>query len=260
MSNEILQHTYGSGEISFAQFLAGTQTPGARKYLGNTTEFTLNQKVESLTHMDADHGIKTEDDAIDISSTLEATLVTDNINQENVAFYFTGTSTIITDASGSALAMTIASVQFGTYQLGVTTAKPTGDRNASTVVVKDTMGGTVTYVAGTDYVVDGISGTVTFIPGGTMIEGNPAYITYSRAASTRTQVVSGNKSIEGSLFFKSFNAKGPRIDYMLPYVRMTPNGDHALKGDTWLTIPFSLKVLHKGSLARVYADGQSVLS
>lgn len=258
MANETKQHTYGSGEVSFAPFLAGTLTRGAFRYLGNTPEFGFTAEQESIEHMDADHGIRFEDDSMTTSQSLGGTLVTDNINQENTALYFTGTTGLITQASAASQVMNIAAIQFGTYILGVTEAKPTGVRHVTVATVTSDPAGT-SYVAGTDYLVDGISGTVTFIEGGTIEEGDPVIITYSVAASTRTQVISGNNSIEGALRFKSFNPKGPKVDYLVPYARLTPDGEFALKGDDWLTITYNLKILKLGELASVYADGQAVL-
>lgn len=259
MANETKQHTYGSGEISFARFLPNTQTPGAFRYLGNTPEFTLSAEQEKLEHFDADHGVRYKDDSVTTSQTMSGTIVTDNINQENVALFFTGTAGIITQASAASQVMNVAAIQFGTYVMGVTDAKPTGVRHITVASVTSDPVGT-SYVAGTDYVVDGISGTVTFIEGGTIEEGDPVIITYAVAANTREQVVSGNDTIEGALRFKSFNPKGPRRDYFMPYVQLSPDGDFALKGDDWLTIPFMLDVLRKGELAAVYADGVAVTS
>lgn len=256
----IKQHTYGSGEVSFAPFLANTQTPGARRYIGNTPEFTLTSESESLDHMDVDHGIAFKDDSVQTSFTQGGTIVTDNINYENIALFFLGTSSTLTTASGTATIDTIAAIGFGTYQLGVTANLPTGLRKVSNVVVTDGETVPATYVAGVDYVIDGDAGTITFIEGGTIEAGDPVKITYDNAASTRSQVVSSNKTIEGALHFKAFNPVGPKVDYLMPWVKLTPNGDFALKGDDWLTLPFNVEVLKKGSLAAVYADGQAVTS
>lgn len=259
MANLTKQHTYGSGEISFAQFAPGTQTPGPFRYLGNTPEFTLNAESESLDHMDTDHGVRVKDDSVQTSASLGGSIVTDNINQENVALFFMGTTGIVTQTSATGETMTVEVAQQGTYVLGVTAQRPTGYRNITTTAV--TNGATPTpaaYTPGTDYVVDGISGTVT-IPAGSAAIGEKLVVTFNVAAASRPQVVSGNTSAEGALRFKSFNPKGPRTDYLLPYVRLSPDGEFALKGDDWLTIPFTLEVLRRGELAWVYADGQSVL-
>lgn len=255
----VKQHTYGSGEISFAAFLASTQTPGARRYLGNTPEFTLTSEQESLDHWDVDHGIRVKDDSVVTELNQSGTVVTDNIDYDNLAMFFLGTTSTLTTASGTGAIDNIASAQFGTYQLGVTALVPTGVRKVSSVVVTNS-GGTTTYTAGTDYVVDADYGTVTLLEGGTITAGSAVKITYNVAASTRKQVIASNRTIEGALHFKSFNPVGPKIDYFMPWVKLTPNGDFSIKSDDWLTIPFSVEVLKKGDLAPVYADGQAVTS
>lgn len=256
--NEVKQHTYGSGEISFAPFLVGTQTPGALRYLGNTPEFTLTSEQENLDHYDSDHGVRSKDDSVVIQLDQSGTVVTDNINYANLAMFFLGTTSTLALASATGSIDTISAIQFGTYQLGVTDLIPTGVRKVANVVITDgALSSPVTYVAGTDYVVDPEYGTVTFIEGGTIEEGDPAKITYDRAASTRSQVIASNKTVEGKLHFKSFNPVGPKVDYMMPWVKLTPNGDFAIKSEDWLTLPFSVEVLKKGALAPVYADGQA---
>lgn len=256
--SDVKQHTYGSGEISFAPFLPGTQTPGALDYLGNTPEFTLTSEQEALDHFDTDHGIRVKDDSVVTQMNQSGSIVTDNINYANLARFFLGTASSIALTSATAQADSIPTIQFGTYQLGATNALPTGVRKISNVVVRNASGGPTTYVAGVDYVVDLEYGTITFLAGGTIKAGDPAHITYDRAASTRQQVLAGNKTVEGKLHFKSFNPVGPKVDYMMPWVKLTPNGDFAIKSDDWLTMPFSVEVLKKGALAPVYADGQAV--
>lgn len=255
----VKQHTYGSGEISFAAFLASTQTPGARRYLGNTPEFTLTSEQENLDHYDADHGIRVKDDSVVTELTQSGTVVTDNINYDNLAMFFLGTTSTLTTASATGDIDNIASAQYGTYQLGVTSVRPTGVRKVASVVVTNTAGDT-TYAATTDYLVDAEYGTVTLLEGGAITAGSGVKITYNVATSTRKQVVASNRTIEGALHFKSFNPVGPKIDYFMPWVKLTPNGDFAIKADDWLTIPFSVEVLKKGDLAPVYADGQAVTS
>lgn len=256
----IKQHTYGSGEISFAPFLAGTQTPGALRYIGNTTEFTLSSEQETLSHFDTDHGVKVEDDEIITQTTQSGTVVTDNIDLENVGMFFMAVTASITIASGTGVIDLISAVQFGKYQLGATPTLPTGLRHVTNVVVTNTTTPATTYAAGVDYVVDPDRGLIDFLEGGALVKGTGVTVTFSNAASTRAQVASGAKPIEGKLFFQAFNARGPQTDYMMPWVKFTPNGDFALKGDDWLSLPFNVKVLKKGALAPVYADGQAVTS
>lgn len=69
-------------------------------------------------------------------------------------------------------------------------------------------------------------------------------------------MTSGAAAIEGSLRFISFNPKGDKIDYFMPKVSITPNGDFAMKGDDWQILPFTIEVKKKGELAAIYADGR----
>lgn len=254
----IKQYVYGSGEIYFAPFKPGTQIAGALRYLGNTPEFTLTSETEKLDHFDSDHGLKIKDDSVDIETNRSGTIVTDNIDYDNLSMLFLGTTSSITNASATASIDNIASVEFGTYQLGVTPALPTGVRKVSNVVVTDgTAGPTVTYVAGVDYVVDGDRGMIRFLEGGSLEIGDPVKITYDNAASTRKQVMASNKTVEGKVWFKSFNAKGPLHDYLIPWTKFSPNGDFNLKGDEWQQLPFSVEVLKLGELAPVYIDGMA---
>lgn len=256
----IKQHTYGSGKLHFAQFLPNTQTPGALRYIGNTTELTLTSEQEKLDHYDSDNGIRTKDDSVVTSLEQSGTFVTDNINDENVAMFFLGTTTSLSQASGTAQEDTIASVEFGSYQLGITPTRPTGVRKVTVTSVALSAAPATAYTAGLDYVVDADRGLVTILPGGAITKGAGIKITYSFAASTRQQVMSSNKTVEGRLWFESKNAVGPQRDYTFPYVKLTPNGDFALKSDDWLTMPFSVEVLTLGALAAVYADGVAMAS
>jgi len=46
----------------------------------------------------------------------------------------------------------------------------------------------------------------------------------------------------------------------MPYVKLMPNGDFALKGDEWQQLSFNIEVLKKGTLEAVYMDGRAVAS
>lgn len=262
MANEtaVKQHAYGSGEIFFARYLTGTTNPGAEIYLGNTTEFTLNTATEKLDHFDADHGIRELDDSVQTSTSMGGTVVTDNINPANLALLLLGTTSTISTSSATGVIDNIAAAELnGWYQLGTSASRPSGYRKVASVVVTNSAGST-TYVAGTDYLVDLDRARVKIIEGGAITAGQAVKITYNVSASTRTQIVSGNNYIEGALRFLSYNPKGLKIDYFMPQVSLAPDGDFALKGEDWLTIPFTLDVKKKGDLARVYADGVAVAS
>ena len=249
------KHQYGSGELSFAQFRPNTQTPNLRLYFGNTTELSTTSEQESLDHWDTDHGLRVKDDSVVTQIDQSGSFITDNINFDNIAKFFLGTTATLTQASVPSHVETVTVDKFGTHQIGVTAARPTGFRK--TTLTSAEVGASV-LVAGVDYVMDNDRGTITFLEGGTVEIGDDVELTVAVAASSRQQSISGNQVIEGALHFKSFNPVGEKVDYFFPWVKITPNGDFNLKpGDEWVQLPFNIEVLKKGDLAAVYADGQA---
>ena len=43
----------------------------------------------------------------------------------------------------------------------------------------------------------------------------------------------------------------------MPYVKISPNGDYALKGDEWQQIPFNIEILKKTGFEALYSDGRA---
>ncbi len=81
------------------------------------------------------------------------------------------------------------------------------------------------------------------------------------AANKRDQVISGSNSVTGELKFLAYNAEGNNIDYWLPYVEISPNGEYSLISENALqTLPLTLDVQTRGNLAAVYLDGQAVVA
>lgn len=249
--------TLGRGEVHFAPYLTGTRTPGGFMFLGNCPEFNLNVDFEELTHMDSTRGFKEEDASAITSRTVGGSVTFDDMKPENLAYFFMGSSTILTQASGSDGAESIAGAVLGaSYQMGVTDANPTGHRQITTVVVQDTAPGVTTYVLNTDYTVDAVRGLVTILETGSIAAGAALDITYSYAAVSRSQVISGQAQIEGAVQFRAYNAEGRDTDYLLPYVKLRPNGDLALIGDDWMSAQLNVKGLRLPNRSIVYADGQ----
>lgn len=116
------------------------------------------------------------------------------------------------------------------------------------------------YVEGTDYTMNYDSGLLSFVEGGAIAEGSDIDIDFAVAGSTRSRVISGSEPVEGAMQYIAFNPKGKNYDYFLPYVKITPNGDYALKGDEWQQIPFSIEALKPDNGEAIYMDGRPVYS
>lgn len=264
-------YTLGRGKIFFGQFAAGSQNPGGERYLGNTPEFNLTIEEETLDHFSSDEGVREKDDSISLEVTRSGTLITDNIDPKNVALFFFGNADALSVVGSTIDDEEINGVEQGLYyQLGVSASNPSGHRGLTpytpadpgplaNIIVEDNPA-TTTYVEGTDYTIDMERARIQIIEGGAISDGDNILVSYKTDDTTRDRIISGNAAIEGAMRYIAHNAKGPDLDYFLPWVRISPNGDYALKGDEWQQIPFSIEVLKKTGLEAIYVDGQPVAS
>lgn len=253
------QYVLGRGKVYFARFEPGTQDPKHWLYLGNTPEFNLTIESEDLAHSNADEGVREEDDSVTLETMRSLSLVTDNISAANMALAFLGEASMVSQSSVVAADETITDVVLGySYQLGVSDSNPDGflgiNETGFEVVV-----GTDTLVGGQDYDMDFDTGMITFkLDAPTVVTGDDVVVTRAVRASTRTRVITGNTQIEGALRFVAKNAKGPNAVFNMPYVKLSPNGDIALKGDDWQSIPLQGKVLKLEGRAAITRDGYPV--
>jgi len=249
--------TVGRGELWFARFAPGTQTPTGEYYIGNSPEFNLTIESEELEHFDSDHGINELDESIPLSTTRSGSFTTDDINPDNLANFFFGETDVFTVVGAAVVNEPILNVVKGmTYQLGTTDISPSGARMLDDSVPLVLTTGATVHVAGTDYTVDYELGRVTILTTGAIAADADLAADYTTLDSARTRTISGSQPVAGTMRYISFNPAGARIDYFMPYVKLSPNGDFALKGDEWQTIPFTVQVLKKEGLEALYLDGR----
>lgn len=257
------KYTLGRGRVFFDRFpsnatvTALTRGDGER-YLGNTPEFSTTSESEDLEHFDSDSGVRTKDDSVQLTQSRSGAMTCDNIDSDNVALYFLGTASTLTQASATGVVETFTAAKNGRfYQLGLTANTPSGVRKITNVVVRKGAGfSTVVNLAG-NYQVDEARGRVYIEATSADIAAADIQITYDVQASTRDRIVSGSTSIYGSLRFVADNPKGENKDYFFPYVKLAPDGDYNLKGDEWLQMGFAFEVLKKASnIEALYIDGQ----
>jgi hypothetical protein len=247
-------YAVGRGEVYFDRFADGTQNVTGELYLGNTPEFNTTSETEELEHFDSDHGLNEKDDSVTLSNARSGNFTTDNISVDNIALFFSGAAGQTTYTSATAQTAVIIAKQGRYFQLGVTTQNPAGVRHITNVSVALTSAPSTPITATGNWEADLDLGRIYIEPGSSAIAENASItVTYDRSASSLTTIISGNDQIEGALRFVSYNPKGVLMDYFWPRVRLSPNGDFALKsGDDWQTIPFNVEFLKKGSLETVY--------
>ena len=251
-------YVLGRGKLYFSTFVPGTLTPAGYNYIGNCPSISVNVTSETLDHMSSTGGVREIDDSATVSTNRSGTFTTDDVDADNLALFFFGTKNAVSQSSGSVTGEAISSAQKGLfYQLGATSANPTGVRNVTSVTVTGT-GGTPTYAAGTDYTVDLTLGLIQIVSAGAIANGTNLLVNYTRTAVSREQVVSGNRPIQGALKFIADNPKGTNRDFFMPYVELSPNGDFAIITDTdWQNLPFNIKILKPPTAAALYIDGRA---
>lgn len=257
-ADKINNYTLGRGELHFGQYKPNTTTPRGERYLGNSPELSYSATQETLDHYNSDRGVRVKDASVTLQQDYAGGLSLDSIDMANLAYFFLGDASTLTTASRTVAAEPLADVEHGlSYQLGTSATDPAGVRQISAVTVSNVTTPANVPVAGTDYVVDLARGRITILEGATKIAKNDDLaVAYTVDASTREQVISKGNTVEGSLRYIANNPAGKNIDYFMPHVKLTPNGDFNIKGDDWQVLPFTIEILKKGSLEAIYADGQ----
>lgn len=246
--------TLGRGKVYFSLFKTGSYVPAGFRYIGNTPSFNLTIDNQKLEHFSSDEGIRKKDKSIVLETTQTGSLACDDIQLENLALFFFGEHGTVAQTAQAAVVETIADVQPGLmYQLGTSDANPTGVRSISNVVVKV---GAAVKAVDTDYTVDAELGLITIVKGGTIAADADIEVTYDRAAVNREQVISGADQVEGAILFVSANPEGEKMDYLMPYVRLAPNGDFALKSDEWQQLNLNVEILNAPNREAIYLDGR----
>jgi hypothetical protein len=254
-------YTLGRGELLFSPFAAGTQNETGFDDLGNVPEFNLSREIEMLDHFSSREGIRNKDQSVLTQNMMTGNFTADEIRRQNLAYFLGGSASLQTVSSGTAVVTLIPDATPGRrYQLGATTANPMGVRDVSNVVVTNTTT-SATISATNNYTVDAASGMITVLEGSADITGSVGItVTFNHAAFTRQLVVTSDMEIQGALKFISKAPVGMRVDWYLPWVKLTPNGDMQVISDEWSTIPFNIEVLKKAGLATAYAGGIPVVT
>ena len=219
--------TLGRGKIKFKKL-----GENGFRYIGNTPAFGITVTTESLRHFNSDAGVRVQDKQVPVSTEYAGTLTTDNVNHENLAMLLLGSASTVSVSSATGETAQFTGVQQGyTYDLGV--------RQVTNVVVQVSA---VAQVAGTDYILDAARGHIEIVNGGGIADGATIDVTYDVAAHSYDRTVSAGDAVEGSLLFIADNPEGDDIDFLIPDVKLTPNGEFAIKAEEWQQLPFNVEI------------------
>lgn len=273
MPNYEPNYVVGRGRLYFSLFKKGSNTPvSGELYFGNTPELTLTADTETLDHYSSEEGLRNLDASVLLEYTQGGNFTTDEINADNLALFFLGDKSTVTQTQMTDRKEVITTVQQGRYyQLGIDSVTPSGVRNINNVQIVVADAGTaisvgsgdISTIPGTtvlddgDYEVDLALGRIYIEPDAAGIGalGKTAAIQYDVNAQSRTMVIGKANMIYGSLRFISDNPVGKQKDYFFPKVSLTPDGDYALKGDDWQVMGFTFRAMKLNSVTeRAYID------
>lgn len=256
-NQESKNYTIGRGDLYFAVRDPTTGVLGGERAIGNTTDFSYAVSSTTLKHYGMSQGMRVQDREVPIQADYSAKFTTDDVNPKNIAALLLGDASTVAITSATAVVESFVGIETGlTYQIGISTANPSGLQKVANVVVKK---GVTSAVLNTDYTVDLTLGRVTPTPGGLFADGDTMAVTYDRTAVSQSRVSSGSTVVEGALRLIAHNPEGDDIDYYMPDVKLSPNGDFAIKVENdWQKMPFMVSLNTPNGGAAIYADGRAL--
>lgn len=255
-------YTLGRGKVHFGRFRDGTRLPDGLRYIGNTPELNLTIETEELDHFSSDYGIREKDDSVSLEVNRTGSLITDNIDPENVALFFFGERQSLVQAASASESDTFeAAIPGLSYQLGVSETNLTGYSGVENVTVTaDPDGAATVLTVDVDYKLHANLGMIEMLSSANWNSGDDIGVAYDVRSSTRDRVISGSAAVEGYMLYEAKNPKGKQFNYRMPHIRVSPNGDFALKGDEWQQLPLSIEILKPTTGDAIYMDGEPVFA
>ena len=176
-----------SGDLIFDRLDAAGRKTGA-VYLGNTTNFTINQEVETksrISRQRASFGAAL--DTVNIPQPVTVDLTIDEFNTHTLQIALLGDTSNVTQAAGATATATQVDDEDFTSDYGVAVQLDHDALVRGSVVVTNVGGGTV-YDEGDDYTIDDADGTITVLSTGSMADATGYKISYRYAAAGGIEV------------------------------------------------------------------------
>lgn len=256
-------YTLGAGKLYFNR-LDSDGLPTGEFYIGNTTSLTGSTDETREEHFSSDERSRDKDASVVTQSDETVAFTTDDIQPENLAMLWKGTSELL---AVGALASTVQNITVNRgrwYQIGESAITPTGARAVTIVSLTDDAATPVPVpggAAGANYDVDLELGRI-FIKedAPNVADGDILRVTYTAAAHSREVIISKGEVIRGSLRYIADNTAGKNRDDFWPLVDLSPDGDYEFKADSWSEMSFTGEVLRKEGFDKHYVDGRPVVA
>lgn len=257
-------YTLGAGKLYFDRMDADGNLTG-EYYIGNTTSLTGSTDETREEHYSSDEKERAKDASVVTQSDQTVGFTTDDIQPENLAMLWKGTSETLAVSAITSTPETLTVIRGRWYQLGVGPTAPTGARAVTIASVTDDTSPTPVAVpggaGGANYDVDLELGRI-FIKEDApdIADGDDIIVTYTASAHSRTVIISKGETIRGALRYIADNTAGENRDDYWPLIDLSPDGDYEFKADSWSEMSFTGEVLKKEGYEKHYVDGRPVVA
>lgn len=256
-------YTLGGGKLFFNRFKPKTKEPTDYRYFGCSQAISLNFETEQLDHHSTENGMRVKDESVTIAVNGTSTLTIDDLSPENLAFFFLGEAGTRVVAAATALTFDLEVNPDRYYKIGQSDTNVTGLRNLENVTVVQGGGGATPIVADGNYEINEELGTLHILdnPVDVYLQSPNAKIKVTCDVKDHVvdTVISKGTPVEGSLMFEANNPVGKNLDFYLPYVKISPNGDLNLKAEEWQQLQFNVEILKRDDKTELaYIDGRPV--
>lgn len=176
----------GAGDIYINRMVDGVKQGLIGPIYANKLEIKPNVETKQSTSKGRyDYGQVLE--SVNLAQPTDFTLELKEVTGDILVMAFLGTSDALNEAAGSLVDAPVT-VKKGTWV-------PIGKRNLAELISVENVGGTTTYVEGTDYRLNRPLGWIMALPDGTMVGATPVHVSGAYSAATGA-VISGSTRTE----------------------------------------------------------------
>lgn len=209
----------GRGSIEIAPLDSVTGKPLGFRHLGNCTAFSLNIESEKLEHQNSRTGVRTIDREIVLSQKVNVSVTLDEaLNFENLALFFAGTASTITNPAAAGGVTDQLVIQAGaegrSYELRKSDGSRLMDINSGSLTVKSGTfvggaGAATTLTGAGNIEIDPVWGTI-FIPSGSsFVDGHAIWFSYTSAGTEKAVDMVTLQTTSKVSYFLRFKAINP---------------------------------------------------
>ena len=245
-------YSIAGGKMFFDKFDSNGNKTGER-LLGCSQAADIEQSPQEVQIYCNDGGASEKADSFTYRVDKTIKFVLKDVVLDNVGLALLGDKSVHAQGSQTGVTESFTVSKGLAYQLGESNSSPQGFRGCT--ISSATIGG----VAFTDYTYDQETSRLTINDDADLSGGNVLDITYDVPEKTWDAVITTGVQATGSLRVIGDTLKGPKRDYYMPKVTISPDGPFSLKSDpenpAYQSIQLSAQILKKdANTESIYVD------